>query len=359
MEKKKMKLRKKILIILAVIVAILIMAYISYKMYLQMDMDRRYNEFEKVQAMETKGTLTYVEDENYAKAENMDYVTQDGIGVKINSISIDDSTFSAKIQFKFDKQFDYKTFGYSYVLYDENKNIYEISSRQHIGELEKYDYASLFMQRELGIDKRKDIYSPYLAESGSMGNEVVDENTAINEITINAKDNFPLSQKIYIKIFDLGYYTIDKDENGEYNSRNAKNTNLSNAKWLFEFDIPEAMNKRETINLKLASEIPGLTMSRITLTDTKLVMNFESEEYMNLISEGKDMLSGEFMNKCKEMLNVTDAEGNMYKETGGGTTGEKNSYKVSIDATKKDLVKKLFVNFKVGDKQKLFKIIDF
>ena len=62
------------------------------------------------------------------------------------------------------------------------------------------------------------------------------------------------------------------------------------------------------------------------------------------------MPAGEFPNKCKEMLNITDGEGKVYQETGGGTTGN-YGYKDSFDATKKDLTKKLFINFKVGDTQ--------
>ena len=38
-------------------------------------MEARFKEFEKRQAVETKGTLSYIDDENYAKVENMDYIT--------------------------------------------------------------------------------------------------------------------------------------------------------------------------------------------------------------------------------------------------------------------------------------------
>ena len=360
MEKKKMKIWKKILIIITIIIAILITISIAREIYREIDINQKYKEFEKIQTVETKGTLTYIQDENYAKVENMDYITQDEIGVKVDSISITDDTFSADINFKFNNTFDYKRFSYAYAIYDENKNIYEISSRQHIGDNEKYDYSSISMQRELGVYRKKDIYGIYLADSGSMGNEIIDENekTVMNKLQIRAKDAFPLSKKIYIKIFDLGYFTINKDENGKYDSSTASNTNLSNAKWLFEFDIPEEMNKRETINLKLAKDIPGLTMTRITLTETQLVMNFKSEDYTNLISAGKDIPAGEFMNKCKEMLNITDSEGKVYQELSGGTTGEKNAYKMSIDATKKDLAKKLYINFKVGDEQYKTQLIE-
>lgn len=110
------------------------------------------------------------------------------------------------------------------------------------------------------------------------------------------------------------------------------------------------MNKREIINLKLANEIPGLEISKITLTETKFVMNFKSEEYLRLISTGKDMTGNEFRKKCEEMLNITDGEGNKYQETSGGTTGD-GGYSVSFNITKKDLAKKLFINFKVREKQ--------
>ena len=215
------------------------------------------------------------------------------------------------------------------------------------------------MQRELGVYNKNGLYSGYLAGSSSMRNESISkkDKTVTSNIEINAEDKFPLSKKIFIKIFDLGYYTIDKCENGKYDPSSVKNVDLSNAKWLFEFDIPEEMNKRDTINLKLANEIPGLEIKSMSITDTKLVINFVSEEYINLISSGKDMPGNEFQEKCKEMLNITDGEGKVYQELSGSTKGE-NTYKMTIKATKKDLTKKLFINFKVGDKQYKSELIE-
>lgn len=355
MEKKKMKLWGKALITLAIIIVTLFITVIAYKVYVRIDKDIRFREFEKRQAIETKGTLSYVEEENYAKVEDIDYIVQDGIGIKIDSLSITDDTFSANINFKLNKEFDYRTLGYAYVVYDENKNIYEISSRMHLGENEKYDYNSFFMQRELGIDNKKDIYSSYLADRAGIENVSIneDEKIVVNKIKIEAKDKFPKSKKIYIKLFDIGYFNMNKDENDKIT---AQNINLSDAKWQFEFDIPEEMNKRKTVNLKLADEIPGLEITKMTLTETKLVLNFNSEEYINLISAGKDMPAGEFRNKCEEMLNITDGEGKKYQETGGGTTGT-YGYKI-FDVTKKDLSKKLFINSKVGDKQYKSELIE-
>ena len=121
-------------------------------------------------------------------------------------------------------------------------------------------------------------------------------------------------------------------------------------KWLFELDIPEEMNNRNTIELKLEEEISGLKITNATLTNTNLVINFESEDYMNLVTEGKDMPYGEFTKKSVEMLNITDEEGNVYQELGGGTT-ENNGFKMTYDVTLKDLSKKLFINYKIDNKQ--------
>ena len=353
MEKVKMKLWKKILLTLMIIIVILILTFISYKMYLRIsdkiDIDRRYSEFEKIQTIETKGALTYIEDEELSKVEDMDYIMQDGIGVKVDSVKLNDDTCSIEFNFKLDEEFEYETFGYSYAIYDEEKNIYHISGRMHLGENEKYDYGFVFMKRELGLDKIDDLTGTFFADSSGMVTETInkDEKIITNKLEIGAEDKFPLSKKIYIKIFDLGYYTMGKDENGK---PTASSTSLTNAKWLFELDIPEEVNKRDTINLKLAEEIPGLEMTKIAITDTKLVLNFNSEEYRNLITAGKDMVADEFTNKTKEMLSITDGEGNVYKELSGGTRGEKG-YKMTIDANKNDLEKKLFIKYSSNGNQ--------
>ncbi len=353
MEKKKMKLWKKILIMIMIIALVSFVAMEMYRLYAknmdEMDLDRRYTEFEQIQTLETKETLNYSKDENISKAEDLDYVMQDGIGAKVESISLNDNTLSVKFNFKLNEEFDYKTFGYGYAIYDENNNVYNISGRHHIGEMEKYDYGYVFMLRELGLDKLENPRGMILSDSSNSLTETLDEEekTIRNTLEIGAETTFPLSQKLYIKIFDLGYLNINKDEN---NKLMASNKNLTNAKWLFELDIPKEMNERDTIHLKLAEDIPGLTIKEISLTDTKLVLRYESKDYMDLVSAGKDMPADEFTEKTQEMLSITDSKGNTFKELMGGTRGE-NEYKMVLNINKKDLDKKLYINYKIGDKQ--------
>ena len=133
MKKEKMKLWNKIVVGILVIILIAIIGIIAYKLYGLIDMDNRFQAFEKIPTVETKGKLSYDKEKNYAKVEGMDYVFQDGIGVKIDSINITDDTFKANVNFKLNKEFDYKMLSFSYVVYDENKNIYQIFSGMHFG----------------------------------------------------------------------------------------------------------------------------------------------------------------------------------------------------------------------------------
>ena len=63
---------------------------------------------------------------------------------------------------QFDEEFDYQKLSYAFAVYDDENNIYEIFTRMHMGETEKYDYNSIFMQRELGIKQNKNIIEKYI-----------------------------------------------------------------------------------------------------------------------------------------------------------------------------------------------------
>ena len=63
------------------------------------------------------------------------------ISAKIESLLITDEYFEANVHFKFpeDMELNSKTFSYGFAVYDENKNIYIVSTRIHPGSNEKFD----------------------------------------------------------------------------------------------------------------------------------------------------------------------------------------------------------------------------
>ena len=354
-EKGVIRMRRKMLNIAAVLFVIVLLGTVSTQIYAQIKWNIEFKEYQSSPVGEAKGNLDEVRESDYAEVLNMDYVVQDGVSVKIDSILLTDDCLDAKLEFQFaeDKQVNSETFRYGFAVYDENNNIYTIFSRTHIGE--KRDNTTPFIYKELGIKyNKKDIYAIQLSDSCSIEVDEVNEakKTIINHINIRARDSFPQSKKLYIRIFDLGYdmYDMSSYKPEQHTLDTAESFDITDARWIFEIDVPDKFYERNTIQLKLANEIPGFEINKATLTETSLVLNFKSEAYTNLIMAGKDMKGNEFMEATKNMLNITDGEGKIYQDIVGGTR-EEDGYKMTLDAGKKDLEKGLFVNFTVdGEK---------
>ena len=60
----------------------------------------------------------------------------------------------------------------------------------------------------------------------------------------------------------------------------------------------------------------------------------------------------------KELIYITDGEGNSYSPTSMGTTGEENGMKVTFNISKTALEKQLFLNVKLNDKQYTSELIE-
>lgn len=343
--------RRKLLNIAAVLVAVVIIGTASTQIYAKIQWDIQFKEYQNRQVGEAKGTLQTAKESGYAETVDMDYVTQDGIHSKVESILLTDDCLDANIKFQFDesKEVNSETFSYSYAVYDENNNIYQIFGRMPIGsDVEKYDKITPFIYKELGVEyNKKDLYATPLADRSELSriesNE--EERTITTELTLRAKETFPKSKKLYIRVFDLGYFMIDTETNI------AEDFKISDAEWIFEIEVPDKFYERQTLELKPTNEIPEIEFEKITLTEAGLVLNFQSEAYINLISAGKDMKSNEFLEATHNAFSITDGEGKTYQELGGGTTGKENGYKMTIDAGKSDLAKKLYVNVNLNGKQ--------
>ena len=213
---------------------------------------------------------------------------------------------------------------------------------------QKRDYTTVNLYKELGIDyNKKDIYKNILAHQFGIRKIEANSNTRMitSNINVTTRKSFPKSKKIYIRIFNLGY-TMYEMENNKPKINNAEDFSMSKYIWNFEIEVPEKFYERETVELKPESYIPGIEIQKITVTESGMVLRFKSEEYNKMIFEGKDIPSEEFLKRQEEMLNITDENGKVYKVIAGGTTGEENAYSFYIDINKKDLDKKIYINFK-------------
>ena len=347
-EKKVVSMKRKILNIAAIFLVIVVAGVLSTNIYAEIQWNKEFDIYKNLPSVRTKGTLAEIKEDGYAEVIDTDYITQDRISIKVNEMLLTDDVLSIDLNFKFDENVnvDYDMFNFGYSIYDENKNIYAVSSRMHLGEDIKVDNTARYLYEELGIKYNKNnITESQLTNSSSNGVETIDkENRTMNmNITLRAKDKFPQSKKLYIRIFDLGYSLMETDTNTR-KITNMKDFKLSNSKWNFEITVPDKFYERNSKELKPESQIPGIEFENITITDTGLSLTFKSEEYDELIKAGKDMESSEFLEKNQNMLYISDKTGNRYNEINIGTTGNDKEYKMTLDVGMKYL-DDLYVNY--------------
>ena len=348
-EKKSSNLGKKMLNIVATLLVIGVTGIVSTQIYAKIQWNIEFKEYQDRPSIEAKGTLEEVKETGYAEVINMDYITQDGIGIKINSMLLTDDCLDYDIKFKFDEiiKVDSNSFSFGYAIYDENNNIYNIQPRMF--STEKENNTISFICKELGIKyDDKDVSKLQLSDTTTLRIKNVDEEnrTIAMNINLRAKDKFPQSKTIHIKIFDPGFTMNNiENENNELLIRDSEDFKLSESKWNFEIEVPSKFYERNTKELTTKNRIPGIDVENIQISETGMNLIFKSEEYDKLIKSGKDIEEENFLKQIPEALSITDAEGNTYKVTSSGTTQEKYEYKLSIDAGINDLTKKLYLNY--------------
>lgn len=347
-EKKVVSMKRKILNIAAIFLVIIVAGVLSTNIYAEIQWNKEFDVYKNLPSVRTKGTLAEIKEDGYAEVIDTDYITQDGISIKVNEMLLTDDVLDIDLTFKFDENVnvDYDRFDFAYSIYDENKNVYAVSSRMHLGENIKVDNTARYLYEELGIKyDKKNITALQLVNSSSKGIESTDkENRTIDmNITLRAKDKFPQSKKLYIRIFDLGYSVMETDADTR-KITNMKDYKLSESKWNFEITVPDKFYERNTKELKLESQIPGIEFKNITITDTSLNLTFKSEEYDELIKIGKDMEPNDFAEMRDNILYISNKTGNRYNEINIGTTGNEKEYKMTLDVGMKYL-DDLYVNY--------------
>lgn len=352
-KRKKSKLRR-VLDITAVGLVIMLIGTVSNQMYAKRQWDIKFEEYQNREyQFETVG-IEESQDNGYAEKINMDYVFQNDIGVKINSVMITDDYFETYIDFKFPENMpvSYKDFTFGYVVYDEN-NIYSYQTRsRRVNQKEKYkfdyDYIKCLL-KELNIkyNKLDGIHSICLDSSQLWGPVSANDTNILSIISMDSIKGFPRSKKLYIRIFDLGMSMLDYEEkDGKIKVLDREDITLSDeAEWIFEIDIPERIYNRETINLRLKDDIPGLEVEKLTVTESRLLIKGKMD-FSEILENTELQIYDELIH---EKINITDNEGNVYYNLANSSFG--NEFYFGFDINKNMLEeKKLFLNVKIDGK---------
>lgn len=341
-KEKKMRKRRKIANMVAIFVVILLLGTASSQIYAKIKWNITFQKMEKNSIEETNETLNNAKTSGFAEKLGEDYTVQDGVGIKLDSLLLTDDCLNTRITFKFaeEKEVDSETFDFGYMIYDENKNIYDLQSRMHL-DVEKEQNLKRAILQELDEKYAPNDVYPVLFSDNTIKQpvEITEDRTIVIDLTVHAKEKFPPSQKLYMQVFDLGYLMSNLEEfQGPVSLEEVETEDfvITPEKWILEKELPERFQERQTMELVLKDKIPDLELEKCTITETGMVLVFQSEKYVSLVKSGQDAK--------RDTLTVTDGEGNLHQDLESGLT-KKNTYKMNIDAGKKDLDKKLFLNF--------------
>lgn len=356
---KENKKSKIILKVLAIILVVVVIGLIVFGIGVVVKHNIEYKEYCQRKYKIGIGT-TLNDNSEYLEKVEMDYVEQDGIKMKVDSILMTDDNFKANIKMLFNEDIDFnvKNPYFSYAIYDDEKNVYEYStnmSKMLPISNEGAKYIKNFC-KDIGV--KYDFFGNRLGMSNGGGTSIIDLETVQLE-AIGIKDSFPRSKKIYIRIFDLGYIDIKKS-NEETTDIFEDFVQISDAEWIFEIDIPEKFYNRQTIYLKPAEEISGIEFSKLELTETALTVVGKWSELTELWREGKDVDGEEYeewSQKRDNILYITNGEGNRYDSVRGGSGEEKDSFTSRFLANKEDLNKKLYLNYTINGVLKTVELV--
>lgn len=338
--------KRKALNSIAAVITIIAIGTASNQIYAKIKRDVEFKEYQNREYKYGVGQKDLTE------SIDMQYIEQDGIKVKIDSLMTTDDRLEAKINFEFAEgiEVNSETFEFGYAIYDEENNLYCVYGNMN-NKIQKrgYGYHKRNICRELGIDSNKNI--PMITSTG-IAKISAENRNIISKITMNSHTGFPKSKKLYIRIFDLEYY-IDYYKTEEIKTiPTMEYFQISDAEWIFEINVPKSIYNRKTMSLKLKEEIPELEITHIKVTETGLILKGKMKELYNAMMSGKDMSSEEWTIKQNAIINITDSQGNSYYYKSSGSTEEKNGFTFDFEIDQ-DRVNstQLYLNINVNEKQ--------
>ncbi len=309
----------------AMILIVMLIGVGTNKLYAKRQWDIAFNNFQNREREFTTVGAKESAENGYTEYIDMDYVYQNDIGIKVDSLFITDDQFEVNLNFKFpeDMKLDSRMFQYGYLIYDENNNIYgfytrhDYTSKIYVSKDYGYDYLK-FLFKELGIDYNIKDGIDILRHNNfsTQGPISTNDGNIISKVSMESSIGFPKSKKIYIRLFNLGFTMTDSEiKDGECNLVEFEDFRLSeNAEWIFEIEVPERMYNRETINLKLAEDITNLKIDKLTVTESKLLIKATMNKDDEI--EQEDVKKWDDFNSWDKYLNnkvyITDNEGNKY-----------------------------------------------
>lgn len=352
--RKEQIMKKRILSVFAILFITIIVGISSNQIYARYKWNIEFKEYQN-NIKTGRGRVNNAYEEGLDSNIEIDSIYQDGIEIKPISLLLTDDYLGLDFEFKFNKDLEVnsETFNYGICIYDENNNIYYYTDRTVGGMNDEY---WRFIAKTLGMKGRKKFWNAVFEYADSAGQGIVysSDNIIKTHTEVDSHKAFPKCKKMYIKVFNIGYYMCDWEACREEQKFIGEDFKLSDKEWSFEIDVPEKFNSRNTKQVVLKEEVEGVELKSGAVSDTSLNIFVKLKGITQFISDGRFMEGNEFSTELKERLSITDDEGNVYCDLSFGTAGEDDVVRGRYDLSIKDFERKLYLNVKIdGVKHKI------
>lgn len=304
---------------------------------------KAWEEFQDREITFGMGSVEQAVDNGYKENIEMEYVYQDGIGIKMNSLVLSDTNLQLGIDFSFEKEIDtssnYKEFMYSMIIYDENNQVY-LTNTYGWGASKKYEHYFEHFCKEHQIAKPSSVYDTInYNDTASYGYSTYTKDRVVANVQATSKKGFPKARKLKVQILDLRYYEMIPEE------KKSKSEPISNAIWNLEIEVPEQFYQRSNIEYILEKPIAGIQLEKAIVSETSMAFIATIDGFDEVVDRKYD----DTTQRIKQSLSVIDENGKQYfPEANFGCSKDRIETNFSIN---KDIVtEKLYLKVAIQEK---------
>ena len=330
----------------ASILLFVIVSFIGNEIYAKIQWNIQYKEYLNVDRGVT--SLSVKESESSGNLVKIDdqYNYKNNIGLKIDNLFISDDELELDVFIDLSKidNFRSDTLGFGYIIYDENNSIigaytrrgWEYSKFNSLKKCFSTNYFKKFMKEKNISYKEHDLVK--LMNYNSCSEKLIESTNKIvtQRILISSENRkIPKSQKIYIRIFDLGYAVSDSKTLDYEDFELCKNE-----EWNYDIIIPDKIYSRDNLFLMVENTTSKAKITTASVSESRLIIEFngfESTEEYNKFVESND--------NDNFRLYLEDQNGNVInysQNIGGYAPNEELTYKCYFDLNKNNFIENYY-----------------
>lgn len=329
---KKKFISKKVLVVLMTCVLLVIGGVGAYPIA------KDYIEFKQYENRPIAYSRTSIDEaiaNGYIENLDMEYNFKEGVGVKIEELSVSSDTITMINKIKFERlplDFDPAIFSYDLYITDENKNVYTCGSN------------AIRFYKEQGIEYDKTgATSIKQADRSNILTVNFEDNIATSKVELNSTKGFSKGQKLTIRIANLYFFKID------YENPGMEKVQISDVEYVFEIDLPERFYDRNEMEYKVATEVDGFKLVRGVVTETGFT-------FVADIDGMYEMIVDKNWEEITEYCHITNERGEKFGiESGWG--GYPGRFKTTYSMTMNDATEKLYVHTMINGEEKIIELI--